>query len=260
MGFVKTAEEIRAMQHAMSAPRFVNAEMLSVVFESDSGYLRSVLPPPLELTDATVRAMIGRWQSNCVGDFEGGALYVPARHDGVEGEYVLAMYMSTDAAIIFGRELFGEPKKQCTTRLHRGRSTVFGSIERYGVRLIELRAELDSELEPSTTTGVNFNIKAVPSCDGVGLEDDAVLTLAEFEVALSLHRSGSGTVRLASTAHDPLADIPVGDVREAMYHEGDLAANCRRVATIPADVFLPYAYGRVDDWSALNTADVPVSV
>ena len=260
MGFVKTAEEITAMQGAMASPRFVNAEMLSVVFESDGDYLRAILPPPLELSDASVRAMVGRWQSNCVGDFEGGALYVPARHEGVEGEYVLAMYMTTDAAILYGRELFGEPKKQCSTRLHRGRTAMVGSVDRHGVRLIELVAEFDRDLEPSTTTGINFNIKSTPSCSGVGLEDDAILTLAQFDVDLTAHRSGTGTVRLETTPHDPLGDIPIGATREAIYQEGDLVPSTRRVATIPAATYLPYAYGRMDDWSLLNTDNVPAPV
>ena len=60
--------------------------------------------------------MIGRWQSNCVGDYCGGALYVAARHEGVEGDYVLAMYMDADPAIVFGRDLFGEPKKRAEQR------------------------------------------------------------------------------------------------------------------------------------------------
>jgi len=241
------------MQQAMSAPRFVNAEMLSVTFESDIDYLRSILPPPLELTDNTVRAMVGRWQSNCVADFEGGALYLPARHEDVEGEYVLAMYMTSDAAIIYGRELFGEPKKQCSTRLHRGRQRMVGHVERHGVVIIDLEAELLTDLGPSSTSGVNFNIKATPSCTGVGLESDAVLTLAEFDVTLTSHWSGTGGVRLASNAHDPVGDIPVGTVREAVYQEGDLLPHTRRVASIPAASFLPYAYGRMDDWSLLNT-------
>lgn len=254
MGFVKSTEEIRSMQEALASPRFVNAEMLSVVFESDRGYLRSILPPPLELADASVRAMVGRWQSNCVGDFEGGAIYLPARLDGIEGEYVLAMYMTTDAAILYGRELFGEPKKQCSTRLHRGRTSMDGSVDRHGVRLIELAAELDTDLGPSNATGVNFNIKSSPSCTGVGLEADAIVTLAEFDVDLTAHRTGTGTVRLRSTPHDPLGDIPVGTTRQAVHQEGDLVPCTRSVATIPAATFLPYAYGRMDDWSMLNTA------
>lgn len=241
------------MQEAMSAPRFVNAEMLSITFETDVDYLKSILPPPLELTDSTVRAMVGRWQSNCVGDFEGGALYLPARHQGVEGEYVLAMYMSSDAAIIYGRELFGEPKKQGTTRLHRGRQRMIGQIERHGVIIIDLEAELLIDRGPSSTTGANFNIKATPSCTGVGLESDAVLTLAEFDVTLTSEWSGTGSVRLASNPLDPIGDIPVGDVREAIYQEGELLPQTRMVASIPATSFLPYAYGRLDDWSLLNT-------
>ena len=55
--------------------------------------------------------MVGRWQSNCVGDFFGGAIYVAARHDGIDGDYVLAMYMDGDSPTIYGRDLFGEPKK-----------------------------------------------------------------------------------------------------------------------------------------------------
>jgi hypothetical protein len=42
--------------------------------------------------------------------------------------------------------------------------------------------------------------------------------------------------------------------------EGDLVPSCRRVATIPAATYLPYAYGRMDDWSQLNTADISVTV
>ena len=40
-----------------------------------------------------------------------------ARYQGIEANYCLAMPMSTDVAIIFGRELFGEPKKQGRVRL-----------------------------------------------------------------------------------------------------------------------------------------------
>ena len=36
-------------------------------------------------TRPRVRAMVGRWQSNCVGDFYGGSIYVAARHEGDRG-------------------------------------------------------------------------------------------------------------------------------------------------------------------------------
>src|SRR5690606_1683984 len=105
MGFVKQSEEITRIEHALSHPRFVGGQMLSVEFTSDESFVEAVLPPPLEAAETpAVRAMVGRWQSNCVGDFYGGSIYVAAQHEGVAGEYVLAMYMDNDVPTIYGRD------------------------------------------------------------------------------------------------------------------------------------------------------------
>ena len=120
MGFVKTPDEIARIEHALSHPRFVNGEMLNVDFLTEREFVAAVLPPPLEPADVPrVTAMVGRWQSNCVGDFHGGAIYVAARHDGIDGDYVLAMFMDGDVPTIYGRDLFGEPKKIAESALHR---------------------------------------------------------------------------------------------------------------------------------------------
>src|SRR5882724_3206463 len=146
MGFVKNAEEIARIEHALSHPRFVNGEMLSVDFLSEPEFVAAVLPPPLEPAEApAITAMVGRWQSNCVGDFHGGAIYVAARHDDVDGAYVLAMYMDGDVPTIYGRDLFGEPKKLAQSQVHRRGDQHNAWLERGGVRLIELRAELPEE-------------------------------------------------------------------------------------------------------------------
>ena len=254
MGLVRTPEEIAAIQATLSAPRFTSAEMLSVEFLTHPETIRRILPPPLEpAEEPLVSAMVGRWQSNCVADYDGGAIYVASTYDGIEATYVLAMYMSTDQAIVFGRDIFGEPKKQSTSGLNRAGSRMTGWIQR-DVRLIELEAELTTDNGPTEVSGANFNFKAQPSSDGVGLEDDAVLTLAEFDMSLTTNLSGMGTVRLGNTVHDPLDEIEVVEVRQASYIEGTLAARCRSIARVPADDFLPFAYGRLDYWPALDTS------
>ena len=147
MGFVKTPEEIARIEHALSHPRFVNGEMLAVDFLSDPDVVASVLPPPLQAAEEPLlSAMVGRWQSNCVGDFYGGAIYVAARHDGIEGRYVLAMWMDGDVPTIYGRDLFGEPKKLAESRLHRRGDEYSAWLERGGVRLLELHAQLPTDL------------------------------------------------------------------------------------------------------------------
>jgi acetoacetate decarboxylase len=254
MSFVKTPEEIARIEQALQHPRFVNGEMLSVDFLTDPEFTAAVLPPPLQPADAPrVTAMVGRWQSNCVGDFYGGAIYVAARHDGLDGDYVLAMYMDGDVPMIYGRDLFGEPKKLARSGLHRRGEQFNGWVERGGVRLIELRGDLDEELEAGEGEGVNFNFKARPAANGIGLEEDAILTRATFQTLVRSGRQGTGDIVLRGTVHDPLNEIPVVSVLRGAYVECDLLARCESIATVPADTFLPYHHGRHDDWSALDS-------
>jgi len=241
MGFVKTPEEVARIQSVLQRQRFVGAEMLTIDFLTSPDTVAAVLPPGLEPTaEPLVTAMVGRWRSNCVGDFTGGAIYVMARHKDIEAPYVLTMFMDTDHAIIFGRELFGEPKKQAASYLHRRGDFMHGYVERHGERLIEIKATLGADLGPVEASGANFNIKALPSCTGIGLEDDPVLTLAEFDNRLSVRREGHGSLALRSTVHDPLGDLEIREIRGAAYLEGDLLSTCRPLARLPAEAFIPY--------------------
>lgn len=237
--------------------------MLSVEFLTDESVIAELLPPPLEPSDSpAVRAMVGRWQSNCVGDFYGGSVYVAARHEGVEGEYVLAMYMDGDVPTIYGRDLFGEPKKIAESALLRRGDAFRAWIDRGGVRIMELQGEMSKDTGAFDAEGYNFNFKARPAANGVGLEEDAILTRAHFEVHATASLEGAGSVVLRGTVHDPLDEIPVRSVKRATYTECDLIGACEAVARTPADVFLPFHYGRHDDWSALDTesaAVVPVA-
>jgi acetoacetate decarboxylase len=254
MGYLKNAQEISRIEHALSHPRFVNGEMLSVDFLTDPDVVAEVLPPPLEPTERPViSAMVGRWQSNCVGDFHGGALYVDASHRGKLGRYVLSMWMDNDIPMIYGRDLFGEPKKLADSQLHRRGQSFSAWVQRGGVRLLELTAELPEDAGPSDAEGINFNFKARPAANGVGLEEDAILTQADFQTAIRVDRRGVGTVTLRGTVHDPVDELTVREVVGASYLECDLIGQCHSVASVPADVFLPYHYGRQDDWSALDT-------
>jgi acetoacetate decarboxylase len=254
MGYVKTPEEIVLIEHALSHPRFVNSEMVSVDFLTDPAVLAAVLPPPLEPTDTPlVNAMVGRWQSNCVGDFYGGAIYLAAQHRGTEGRYVLQMWMDGDVPTIYGRDLFGEPKKLAQSGINRRGDHYSAWLDRGGVRLMELSADLPDDQGPSETGGINFNFKARPAANGIGLEEDAILTIAHFETSIRVLKTGTGTITLRGTVHDPVDELPVREILGANYIECDLIGRCEAVETVPADVFLPYHHGRHDDWSALDT-------
>lgn len=260
MGFVKTQEEIARIQATLAEPHFFSAQMLTIQYLTRPEIIRHVLPPGLDPTDQPlITAMVGRWgRSNCVHAFEGGALYVQARHKDYVGDYCLAMPMSTDAAIIFGRELFGEPKKQATTTLERKGSTIQGSCVRYGRPILGIEAALERKEEITESSMVNFHYKYLPRADGQGLEWDPVLVMATFRIKLTLAEKGKGTLTLGHTVHDPLGEIEIVQLLEASYAEGEIYSRCQTLAQINAAEFLPYAYGKIDDWTALsNEAEEP---
>jgi len=257
MGFVKTPDEVERLRAVLREARFVGGEMLSASYRTDPAAVARVLPPGLQpAAEPVARLVVGRWRSNCVGDFAGGALYLDAAREGIEATYVVSMFMDGDVPAFFGRDLYGEPKKLARVSLFRQADRAHGFIERDGVRLIEIDARLEADRGPSEGTSADFNVKATLAADGQGLEHDATITLAEYRAATRVDRpavAGAADVHVRGTVHDPLDELPVLEVLGAAYREGDMAATCRAIGTIPAADFFPYALGRHDDYALLDT-------
>lgn len=254
MGFVKTPSEVADIERALSRPRYVNGQRLGVEFLVDPRTIARLLPPPLEPADVPlVTASVGRWQSNMAGDFHGGALHVAARHAGVEGSYVLAIYMDSEHPIVYGRDVVGEPKKLARCALFRGGSKLWGWLDRGGARLLELTATMEEELSAERNTTYTFNFKSRTAANGIGLEEDAILTQTEFVNTVRVREVGTGTVTTSGTVHDPFEELGQIEVVRAVYAEYDTSARCEAVATVPASEFLPYHYGRMDSWQFLDT-------
>ena len=92
--------------------------------------------------------------SNCVGDFYGGAIYV--------GPATTASTASTcwrctwkRRADDLRRDLFGEPKKVADSNLLRRGDAFRGHVERGGVRIIELQAEMNEDTGAWDAEGYN---------------------------------------------------------------------------------------------------------
>jgi acetoacetate decarboxylase len=254
MGFVKTAEEIATIERAFSEPHFVCGERFMVSFLTDPAIYERLIPAPLAPADEPLVVIgIGRWQSNCVGDYAGGSVSLAVRHDGVDGAYAVAMWMDTEAAVAFGRDVFGEPKKIASSNLRQSGDRAAAWIERHGVRLIEIEGELGDDLGPSETERVAYNIRSRPAPDGIGLDGPAVLTAATFRTSIRVRREGRGNVVLRGTVHDPVDELEVVSIVGAEYQQHDILATCRAVDTIPAEAFLPFHYGRTDNYAVLDT-------
>src|SRR5436190_2313365 len=132
------------------------ATTLVATFETDADAIAAVLPPPLSapaeplvrLTIATVD--VGRGYPV----FGAGTFAVHARHEDVNGDYALVMPMTTEQAVVGGRETFGEPKKLAEISLDHDGSTSIGSsvrgaFTRMGVTFAEVVGQVAEELDPS---------------------------------------------------------------------------------------------------------------
>ena len=258
MGFRRTPQEIEEIRATLSDVEFVGGESLSVDFLTRPEIVRAILPAELEPADEPrLTAQVSRWRSNCVGDFAASAIYVAATHHGVAGGYVLTMFMDNDVPMLFGRDLYGEPKKIGISTIYRNDGHMTGVLERRGQRLIEIETDLGEDRGPTSVTGRNFNVKYELAPDGSGLVGSPRLMLAEFDQRTTVFRKGPATLRLTGNAHDPLDDLEILELRDAVYVETGMKATCVPLATMDAGEFLPLALGRSDYWPALVTARLP---
>jgi acetoacetate decarboxylase len=232
------------------------ATTLVASFETDPDAIAAVLPPPLSppveplvrLTIATVD--VGRGYPI----FGAGAFSVHAQHDGVEGDYALVMPMSTEQAVVGGREVFGEPKKLAEVHLDRDGGDVRGSFARMGVTFVEITGKVAEEL-PLTPdrTRTSFYFKFLPSPTGKGFDGDPMLLYCRRdERTRSLWRV-DGEVTLRESRFDPVADLPVRKLRSIELAERSSIQTGEVMATVPADWVTPYVHQRYDDLSPVGS-------
>jgi len=252
--WVKSSEQIKQIEDVLAKPAFLEGRTITVTYLTRPEIIREVLPPPLEPAgEPLVSVGVGTFgSSNCVGAFAGGWVDVRAKYNGIEASYCLAMPMSTDVAIIFGRELFGEPKKQGRVQLESDGDVVRGSVERHGIPYLSVEARLTEDVPISgPALSDRFHFKFMHSADGRGLEFDPVIVHAHFESKLRALKRGEGKVIFKASHHDPLTELEILEFRGAVYMEGDIYANAKRIGTVDAKRFLPYAFQNIDDYSAV---------
>lgn len=248
MRFVKTADEIKNIQAIYGRPHFMAARSLTVLFETTPEAVRALLPPPLEPTaEALGSAWVGDiGNSNCVGPFMGAALYLRARYGDLVGNYCLTMPMSSDAAVTFGRELYGEPKKLAKIVFESQGEHIWGSAERYEIRYMSLRGRMDGPGPSGRHDTSTFHFKYLPRPDGSGFDHPPLLVHVAGEVNIQAGQRGKGELVFRDSPHDPVADVPVTQVIEAIYTEGVSYSSGKVLCQVDPDAFLPYAFGKMD--------------
>jgi acetoacetate decarboxylase len=250
MGFVKTPDEL-AKYYEVQARLFPGAKMLGAVFQTKPETVARLLPPPLEPADqAGGLVFVAEYPDTNLGPgYRESALFLNCRYKGEAGTYCLAMPIdSEEVRCTNGRDIFGFPKKLATIRLERDGKTVRGSVERHGVRFLDLKVDLMASMPALPPSGPNFLFKALPRIDlRPGFDGPVLLCKQKTDVALQSLEVGMAELSFHPSERDPWSEIEITNVVMGFYLVSD---NTMRpgeiIAEVDGDAYLPYYFKAVD--------------
>jgi acetoacetate decarboxylase len=173
-----------------------------------------------------------------------------ATYEGVVGAYLVTMPMTTEAAVVGGRETYGEPKKIAEVDFRFEADRVGGTVTRMGIPYIELRGSIGESLGPREFTDYAYCYKALPSIEnGKGFDGDPLLVRLEWRHKHDKVHRVDGEVILRESAFDPVIDLPVRRLIRMEYEEGGSRSSGKVLRPVPGEWLLPFIHGRYDDMS-----------
>ena len=258
MRFVKTAEDIERIQGIYSRSHELGVRALTVHFETDPEVVAALLPPPLDPSPNPVGVAWVRdvGNSTTVGPYAVAGLAVRARYREITANYCLSLPVSTSAALLFGRDLYGEPSKLAKVVFEEQDDHVWGSAERHEIRFLSVRGRCNEDAPVGREESGFFYFKYLLRPDGSGFDTPPVLIHAIEDIGVKKARRGRGEIVFRDSPHDPVADIPVRQVLDAVYTEGHLYRSARVLTLADPDAFLPYAFAKTDDLGEFAEATV----
>ncbi len=261
MGFVKSFQEIMAT--ARTTAEFIDAEMLTVFWETRPDIAARLLPPPLKPAEYPLAmAFVANYpKTNFDVAYREAALFLLASYEGEEGNYCLAMPVTNDMAMIGGREVYGYPKKMADISFDVQKDSAGGWVSRHGIRYAEIRAKMtgkfnDPEAESKmqrpinadgSLKGISFTYRAYPKPGGGPLEYNPWLHRQETVLKPKSVRYGEGEIFFQPSPYDPWAEVEVVKMLGAVYIVGDNSMlGATALAAVDPMQFAPYAYIKYD--------------
>ena len=251
--WVKSLEQVK--RAAEANPEFLPSTVRSIrcVYETDPAIVAAVIPRPLvpaERPEVCVTFSHVAMHITPEFTFEiGSAIFgVRAAYDGVPGIWLLTMPMTSEQAVVPGRETYGEPKKIAAIEFTAEGERVAARVTRMGVSYLEVEGTLGASLGPRRFTEHGYCVKALPSCErGKGFDQEPLLVRLDWEHEHERVQRVEGALTLRESAFDPVADLPVRRIVRLEYEVGRTQSNGRVLRPIPGEWLLPFLHQRYDD-------------
>jgi hypothetical protein len=151
--------------------------------------------------------------------------------DDEEGVYMPVLYLDKALPIVIGREVWGYPKYQADLSLKEEAGVVRARVISEGTTLIDAELRLGNPIPPTNgSPNTFFLMKRIPSVTGPSLFDVKQLVTAVLRDEIQQEvLPGDATLRLGSTATDPLERIPVLEIVQGVYFTGGFVLDYGRV-------------------------------
>jgi len=163
------------------------------------------------------------------------------------------MPMTTEQAVVPGRETYGEPKKIAAIDFSADADRVAARVSRMGIAYLEVSGTLGASLGPRELTETGFCFKAFPSCEkGKGFDQDPLLVQLTWKHRHEEVRRVDGALVLRDSPFDPVADLPVRKLVTLEYEVGRAESNGRVIGPVPGEWLLPVLHQRYDDPGAVG--------
>ncbi len=174
--------------------------------------LRRILPPGIEPRDGQGMITMLSYPPGATRPFNECVVLVPVRVGDVVGNYVPYIYVTTDEALIPGREIAGFPKKIADVRWERDGGRFAGSATRWGKKIVSLEGTIDSPLptelaaaQSQASRAPTINYKLIPGPAGeIEVEE---ITAVDLDLQTRGAEIGRARVRCEDSADDPVAEL-----------------------------------------------------
>ena len=251
--FVKSLEQVK--RDAERNPEFLSSTVRSirVVYETHPALAAAVVPKPLVPSVrpevcATFSHVAMHVSPELTVEIGSAVFGVRASYDGVEGIWLITMPMTSEQAVIPGRETYGEPKKIASIDFRREDDRVHARVTRLGIPYLEVRGALREALGPRDLVEHGYCVKALPSCErGRGFDGDPLLVRLTWQHRHDQVYRVDGELVLRESPFDPVADLPLERLVRLEYEEGSTESNGRVLRPIPGEWLLPVLHQRYDD-------------
>jgi acetoacetate decarboxylase len=211
--------------YALPPFTFENNQMLYITFRTSPDVLRALVPEPLVVSpDSLMTIYVG--MLNIVDpeqiSYHEAGLVIPASYGDKKGSYMPILYLDKAFPITIGREVWGFPKFPADLCFEVEAGVVHATVAKEGTTLIDATLHMGESVPSTTGSPVSlFLLKSIPSAEEGSTYDVKQLTTAVLRGGVASEvRPGEATLRLGSTASDPLGMIPVLEVVRGVYTIG----------------------------------------